>query len=138
MARPARNFDLHGSAPEKSPVALLLIDVINDFDFPDGRALLRSARAIVRRVAALKARAAGVGIPAIYVNDNLGRWRSDFRQLVQHCARATRTCATSICTFRAIVWPLSTSDTTARRCATSSECCTRIPVLRISSICPAW
>ena len=25
-------------------------------------------------------------MPVVYVNDNFGRWRSDFRQLVQHCA----------------------------------------------------
>lgn len=33
---PAKNEDLHGSAPDKSDVALLLIDVINDLDFPEG------------------------------------------------------------------------------------------------------
>jgi nicotinamidase-related amidase len=38
------------------------------------------------RVARLKARAR-LGIPAIYANDNFGRWRSDFRQLVRHCRR---------------------------------------------------
>jgi len=26
-------------------------------------------------------------MPAIYVNDNFGRWRSDFRNLVAHCLR---------------------------------------------------
>jgi hypothetical protein len=29
----AGNVDLHGNAPDKSPVALLLIDVINDLDW---------------------------------------------------------------------------------------------------------
>jgi nicotinamidase-related amidase len=40
---------------------------------------------MARRLAALKQRARRAGIPAIYVNDNFGRWRSDFRGLVEHC-----------------------------------------------------
>jgi nicotinamidase-related amidase len=62
-----------------------LIDVINDFDFEGGAILARAARAMAPRVAALKARTRRFSIPAIYVNDNFGRWRSDFRQLVRHC-----------------------------------------------------
>lgn len=34
---------------------------------------------------ALKLRAKQTGIPAIYANDNFGRWRSDFPKLVQYC-----------------------------------------------------
>ena len=37
------------------------------------------------RLAALKRRASAAGIPAIYVNDNFGQWRSDFRKTVAHC-----------------------------------------------------
>jgi nicotinamidase-related amidase len=40
-----------------------------------------------RRLARLKRRARAAGVPAIYVNDNFGRWRSDWRQLVEHCLR---------------------------------------------------
>jgi nicotinamidase-related amidase len=82
---PAKNEDLHGSAPDKSDVALLLIDVINDLEFPEGQQLLRSALPMARQIAALKARAKQHGIPVIYVNDNFGRWRSDFNAQVQHC-----------------------------------------------------
>jgi len=35
------NIDLHGSAPDKHKVALLLIDVINDFDSPEADQLLK-------------------------------------------------------------------------------------------------
>ena len=77
--------DLHGNAPDTSPVALLLIDTINDLEFEDGARLLRHARPMAKRIAGLKRRAARAGIPAIYVNDNFGRWRSDFRRLVAHC-----------------------------------------------------
>jgi len=34
---PEKNVDLHGSAPDKHKFALLLIDVINDFDYSRGR-----------------------------------------------------------------------------------------------------
>lgn len=77
--------DLHGSAPDKSTVALLLIDVINDFDFPEGDQLLRFALPMAERIAKLKARLTAAGIPTIYVNDNFGRWRSDFQAFVDHC-----------------------------------------------------
>jgi nicotinamidase-related amidase len=84
---PARNADLHGSAPDKSEVALLLIDVINDLDFPEANRLLRYARPMARKILRLKERAKKAGVPVIYVNDNFGRWQSDFRRQVQHCLR---------------------------------------------------
>ena len=84
---PARNPDLHGSAPDKSEIALLLIDVINDLDFPEANQLLRFARPMARKLLRLKQRAKKAGIPVIYVNDNFGRWQSDFRRQVQHCLR---------------------------------------------------
>jgi nicotinamidase-related amidase len=77
--------DPHGCAPEQCETALLLIDVINDFDFPKGRQLLRYAVPAARRISNLKRRARAQGIPAIYVNDNFGRWQSDFRSQVARC-----------------------------------------------------
>lgn len=79
--------DLHGNAPDTSPVALLLVDVINDFEFEGGSQLVRHALAAAKRIAHLKARCHEIGIPAIYVNDNFGKWRSDFKKLVSHCLR---------------------------------------------------
>jgi nicotinamidase-related amidase len=84
---PTRNSDLHGSAPDKSEIALLLIDVINDLDFPEASQLLRYARPMARKILRLKQRAKKAGVPVIYVNDNFGRWRSDFRRQVLHCLR---------------------------------------------------
>src|SRR6478609_230143 len=82
---PAKNEDLHGNAPDKADAALLLIDVINDLDFPDSDELLQHALPMARQIAKLKARAKAHGIPVIYVNDNFGRWRSDFRAPAEHC-----------------------------------------------------
>ena len=79
--------DLHGSAPDKSKAALLLIDVINDFDFPEGEDLLRLAMPVGRNIAKLKQRARAAGIPSVYVNDNFGRWQSDLNKIVDHCRR---------------------------------------------------
>lgn len=84
---PGKNSDLHGSAPDKSRVALLLIDVINDLEFPGADQLLRYALPMAHRIADLKQRAKEHGIPVIYVNDNFGRWRSDFNAQVEHCLR---------------------------------------------------
>src|SRR3954452_1403101 len=65
--------------------ALLLIDVINDLAFDGSHALVAQAEPMAERIAVLKRRSAKAGVPAIYINDNFGRWRSDFRQTVAHC-----------------------------------------------------
>jgi nicotinamidase-related amidase len=79
--------NLHASAPDKSKVALLIVDVINDLDFPEANKLLRFVPVVARRIARLKERAKKSGIPTIYVNDNFGRWRSDLQALVEHCRK---------------------------------------------------
>jgi nicotinamidase-related amidase len=84
---PTRNKNLHGNVPDKSPVALLLIDVINDLDFEGNESLLKRARTMANRIASLKERTARAGIASIYVNDNFGKWQSDFRTQVRHCLR---------------------------------------------------
>jgi nicotinamidase-related amidase len=62
----------------KSSVALVLIDVINQFEFPNGDEILRNALPMAARLARLKQRCRRTGIPAIYVNDNFGQWRLEF------------------------------------------------------------
>jgi nicotinamidase-related amidase len=84
---PSRNRDLHGSAPDKSETALLIVDVINDLNFPEAKQLMRYAPAMARNLAKLKQRAKTEKIPVVYVNDNFGRWRSDLQALVEHCRR---------------------------------------------------
>jgi nicotinamidase-related amidase len=87
MGDPATNEDLHGSAPDKAEAALLLIDVINDLEFEGAESLLDHALLMAERIAALKKRATRAGIPAIYVNDNFGRWQSNFNKLLEHCLK---------------------------------------------------
>lgn len=82
---PTKNRDLHGNAPDESETALVLIDVINDLEFPGGEELLRFALPMARRLVELKRRVKAASVPAIYVNDNFGRWQSDFNKQVEHC-----------------------------------------------------
>jgi nicotinamidase-related amidase len=82
---PAKKNNLHGNVPDHSRVALLLIDVINDLEFPEGKKLLPKALLMAKRLVRLKKRAKQAGIPVVYVNDNFGKWRSDFHKQVAHC-----------------------------------------------------
>lgn len=81
----ARQHDLHGNAPDKCPLALLLIDFINDFEFSSGEQVFTRALAAAKATAHLATRARKASVPVVYVNDNFGRWRSDFRSLLEHC-----------------------------------------------------
>jgi hypothetical protein len=54
---PAKNQDLHGNVPENSPVAVLLVDVINDLEFEGGDKVLQFALPMARSLAALADRA---------------------------------------------------------------------------------
>ncbi len=80
-----KTADLHGSAPDESRAALLVIDMINAFDFEGAQPMFPRVLAAAKATAALKRRAREAGVPVIYVNDNFGKWRSDFRSLLAHC-----------------------------------------------------
>lgn len=71
----------------RSKCALLLIDTMNEFDFPDGHKLLRQAIPLAKRLRRLKSRARELGWPVVYVNDNFTRWRSERSQIVARCMR---------------------------------------------------
>jgi nicotinamidase-related amidase len=82
---PTKSDDLHGNAPDNASAALLLIDVINDFEFENGEQLLKLAMPVAESIAKLKAQAKQAGLPVIYVNDNFGKWQSDLNKIVSHC-----------------------------------------------------
>ncbi|HJR77465.1 MAG TPA: isochorismatase family cysteine hydrolase [Nitrospiraceae bacterium] len=82
---PAPNSDLHGSAPDAADTCLLIIDMINTFDFEDADKFFPAALHTAERIARLKERVTALGIPTIYVNDNFGKWRNDFRKLLDYC-----------------------------------------------------
>lgn len=78
------SHDLHGACPDSSRVSLLIIDTINHFNFPGAEKLRQHAEPTAPRIAALAERARAARVPVIYVNDNFGRWRSDFRATLEH------------------------------------------------------
>jgi nicotinamidase-related amidase len=86
---PNSKDDLHGAVRRKSRAALLVVDMFSDFSFPDGAATARRAWPIAKAVAALKSRLHAARVPTIYVNDNLGLWRSDFPKVWQQAASRT-------------------------------------------------
>jgi nicotinamidase-related amidase len=77
--------DLHGNVPDTAPTCLLIIDMINEFSFRDADAMFPAVIGTAEHIAQLKRRVKMAGFPAIYVNDNFGRWQSDFRKLVTRC-----------------------------------------------------
>src|SRR6185369_11334399 len=64
-------------------LALLVVDMVSSWDFPDAGALAPAALAIAPRIGAIERRCRSVGVPVVFVNDNRGRWRSEFRELVR-------------------------------------------------------
>lgn len=79
------NDDLNQNAPDNADAALIIIDMINDLEFPGGDLIFDAALAVADKIAALKQRAQQSGVPVIFANDNFGRWRSNFREAVDHC-----------------------------------------------------
>lgn len=77
--------DLNNNAPDSSGAALLIIDMINDLEFPGGDLIFEPALSAAKNIAILRKRAQKVGIPVIFANDNFGRWRSNFNEAIEHC-----------------------------------------------------
>ncbi|HEX4693449.1 isochorismatase family cysteine hydrolase [Sphingomonas sp.] len=76
------------SAPARdqpgNKTALLIIDMINPFDFEEGDASRRAAEPVAETLAQLRRAADDAGVPTIYVNDNFGQWHSEKSRLVEH------------------------------------------------------
>jgi nicotinamidase-related amidase len=85
MPNKRKHGDLHGNVPDNARAVLMLVDVMNDLDFPDNEYLMNQAGHLGRTIARLKERCRTARIPAIYVNDNRNRWRSDFKAVLSHC-----------------------------------------------------
>ena len=75
---------------DQSPAdaALLIIDMISDWQFEDADRLLPHACAIAQAIHALKQRCQQADLPVIYANDNHGRWRSDFQERIHEAEQS--------------------------------------------------
>src|ERR1700716_2762763 len=82
------NHDLHGNVPDTSGMALLLIHVIIDPDFPNNERVVRLQNSLAINILGWKKKCRVRGIPTIYVNDNRGGWRSDSAEAIKAATRA--------------------------------------------------
>lgn len=67
--------------------ALVIIDMMNTFDFPGGTQLAEAAGSAAARIAALRRRYQQAGAPVIYVNDNFTNWKAGFEELIAICSQ---------------------------------------------------
>lgn len=68
---------------ERGAAALLIIDMINCFDFPGGDQLEPKAREAAAAIRRLRGSVERAGAAVIYVNDNFGEWHSEASRLVK-------------------------------------------------------
>ncbi len=68
--------------------AVVVVDMLHDYDHPDGEALRASAEQAVPVIAELIERARATHVPVIYVNDNGGDWTLDRKNLVKQMREA--------------------------------------------------
>jgi nicotinamidase-related amidase len=70
-----------------SKTALVVIDMLNAYDFEDADQLAESVREALPNVKHLLERATAEDVPIIYVNDNYGDWNSSAGELVETARR---------------------------------------------------
>ena len=73
--------------PAAGGTALLIIDMINDLDFPGADEMVAAANVAAGAIAKLREEADRCGVPVVYVNDNYGQWHSERSRLVEHVMR---------------------------------------------------
>lgn len=73
------------SLKHQHPYALIIIDMINNFDFPGGDQLLEHTKNIIKPLKDLKKKAKEEGIPVIYVNDHYYMWQANYKKIIEFC-----------------------------------------------------
>ncbi|HLO12827.1 MAG TPA: isochorismatase family cysteine hydrolase [Pseudoneobacillus sp.] len=71
------------SIPIKS--ALVIIDIINDFNFEHGKILAEKTLNIVTPLIKIKKYFKKHLLPVIYVNDHYNLWQANLEKLIEHC-----------------------------------------------------
>ena len=69
----------------KPDTALLIIDVINHFQFEYGSSLQEQSIQLLPSLLQLKEKAKNTQIPIIYINDHYNLWQADFKKIIRHC-----------------------------------------------------
>ncbi|HTH50716.1 MAG TPA: isochorismatase family cysteine hydrolase [Pyrinomonadaceae bacterium] len=73
---------------EKKKQAVLIVDMINDFQHEDGDKLFGQVMPVVDRIAELKKRANHADVPVIYVNDNFKHWHDTLETTIDHVEKS--------------------------------------------------
>jgi nicotinamidase-related amidase len=81
--------------------ALIVVDMIQTYDFDDADRLIASAEAMIPKLADLIGRGHREADQVIYVNDNFGEWHSERRRLVEEALASEH---------RRLVEPIKPSD----------------------------
>jgi len=75
---------------KRGRAAVIALDVLSDFAFPDGPRVRRALETRAPAIRRLLSRARSHDIPVIFANDNLGPWRSDSAALIARCLEPGR------------------------------------------------
>ncbi|MET8190707.1 isochorismatase family cysteine hydrolase [Streptomyces sp. NPDC005246] len=70
--------------------ALIVIDMINNYEHPDAELLIPSAEHAVPRIVRLIEAAQQRDVPVIYANDNFGQWRSHHGEILETALAGAR------------------------------------------------
>jgi nicotinamidase-related amidase len=66
-----------------APTALVVVDMLNPYEHEDAERLARSVAAALPELCRLVAGARERGVPAVFVNDNYGRWNAGRTEIVE-------------------------------------------------------
>lgn len=70
---------------ESSNTALLIIDMINAFNFEHGNILAEKALIIAEQIQQLKKQCKQENIPIIYINDHYNLWQAELNKVIDYC-----------------------------------------------------
>lgn len=79
----------------KADTALLIVDMINNFEFDMGETLAKKTEKIVPHILSLKEHARQNEWPIIYINDHYGLWQADIKNIQQECTNERSSVYTS-------------------------------------------
>jgi len=65
--------------------AVLIVDMINDFQFSHGETLLSETKKMLPNIIQLKQYASDHHFPIIYVNDHYNLWQADLQRIYKKC-----------------------------------------------------
>ncbi len=74
-----------GTPENTSQTALLIIDMINNFDFSNGEVLAKKTLPIAKNIQKLKKQFTKEKRPIIYINDHYNLWQADVTRIINHC-----------------------------------------------------